>query len=389
MQRFVLALGAALAFGIACAAPFVPEDGAKVLEVLPGRNDPLQQSFARMRARLKRDPENANLASQLAQAYVSASRADGDPRYLGYAQAALKPWWDAQRPPDTVLLQKAIVLQSIHRFDESLDALQSVLAADPRNGQAWLTRATVMAVVGRHAEAKSACNSLHGLAYDIILRACLANVGALDGHAEASYGDLSAALAQYPNADPGIRAWVVTLLAEMAARLGRPTEAEAHFRDAMAIDKADGYLLGAYADFLLDSKRPAEAAALTKPRTRNDALLLRYALALKMQKAPEAEANIEALRQRFAASAMRGDSIHQREQARYELHLLGRPRQALSTALSNWKVQKEPADLRILLEAATAVGDSQATAIAIEWIGRTHFEDRALAAMVSAAKGKA
>jgi tetratricopeptide (TPR) repeat protein len=389
MRRFALVLVTAMAWGIACAAPYIPEDGGKVLEVLPGRNDPLQQAFARMRARLKQDPQNVDLAGRLAQMYESASRTDGDPRYLGYAQAALKPWWDAPQPPGAVLLQKAIILQSTHRFDESLAALESVLAADPRNGQAWLTRGTVLAVVGRHAEARSACYSLRGLAYDIVLRACLGNVGALDSHAQASYADLSAALAQYPNASPDIRVWVTTLLAEMAARLGRPAEAEAHFRDAMAIDKPDGYLLGAYADFLLDHKRHAEAAALVKAHTRNDALLLRYALALKMQQAPETHANIEALRQRFAAAAMRGDSVHQREQARYELHLLGQPRQALRTALSNWKVQKEPADLRILLETATAAGDSQAMALAIDWIDRTQFEDQTLAAMVSAARGKA
>lgn len=389
MQGFALALSAAIASGVACAAPYVPENGSKVLEVLPSRNDPLQQAFARMRARLKEDPENVDLASRLAQMYISASRTDGDPRYLGYAQAALKPWWDAPRPPNAVLLQKAIILQSIHRFDESLAALESVLAADPRNGQAWLTRATVLAVVGRHAEARNACSKLHGLAYDIVLRACLANVGALDGHAQASYDDLSAAQAQYPNADPGVRTWVATLLAEMAARLGRPAQAEAHFRDAMAIDKPDGYLLGAYADFLLDRKRYADAAALVKARTRNDALLLRHALAMKMQQAPEAQADVEALRQRFAAAAMRGDVVHQREQARFELHLLGQPRQALRTALSNWDVQKEPADLRILLEAAIAAGDSHAMALAVGWIDRTHFEDQTLVAMVNVARGKA
>jgi Tfp pilus assembly protein PilF len=321
--------------------------------------------------------------------YVSASRIDGDPRYLGYAQAALKPWWDAPHPPNAVLLQKAIILQSIHRFDESLAALESVLAADPNNGQAWLTRATVLAVVGRHAEATNACNSLRGLAYDIVVRACLANVGALDGHAQASYADLSMALAQYPNAAPSVRTWVGTLLAEMASRLGRPAEAEVHFRDAMAIDKPDGYLLGAYADFLLDRKRYAEAATLVKSRTRNDALLLRHALALKMQQAPEAAADIEALRQRFEAAAMRGDSVHQREQARYELHLLGQPHQALRTALSNWNVQKEPADLRILLEAAIAAGDSKAMALAVGWIDRTHFDDQTMTAMVSTARKKA
>jgi Tfp pilus assembly protein PilF len=175
----------------------------------------------------------------------------------------------------------------------------------------------------------------------------------------------------------------------MASRLGRPSEAETHFTNAMALEKPDGYLLGAYSDFLLDQRRYSEVVDLLKSRTRNDALLLRYALALKALGGPTASTSIELLRQRFAAAAMRGDTVHQREQARFELHLLGNSRQALQTALSNWKVQKEPADLRVLLEAATAANDRKAIAIATDWINATHFEDQALADMLRIAKERA
>jgi hypothetical protein len=51
---------------------------------------------------------------------------------------------------------------------------------------------------------------------------------------------------------------------------------------------------------------------------------------------------------------MRGDRVHIREEARFTLHLLNDPKTALKFAEENWQVQKEPADIRILLESALA-----------------------------------
>ena len=73
--------------------------------------------------------------------------------------------------------------------------------------------------------------------------------------------------------------WALTILAEAEARLGQTTEAETHFKKVLAMGKRDPYLLGAYADFLLDQGRAAEAAGLLKNENRADALLLRLALA--------------------------------------------------------------------------------------------------------------
>ena len=389
VRRLTASLVAFAACSLVHATPYVPKDGKQVLETLPNRYDPVQQAFSRMRAKLARNPGDLALANQLAQMYITASRVDGDPRYLGYAQAVLKPWWTQPHPPEAVVLQRAIILQSTHQFASALRDLDTVLAADPSNGQAWLTRATVLTVLGDYTEAKAACEKLHKLAFEIVVQACIASIGSVSGEARTSYTNLSTALLAYPNLDSSLRIWVLTTLGEMAARLGAPKEAEAHFRNAMALDKPDGYLLGAYCDFLLDQGRSVEVTALLKSRTRNDALLLRYAMAQKAQRAPDAAASTESLRQRFAAAAMRGDTVHQREQARFELHLLNDPDKALRTALSNWQVQKEPADLRILLEAASAAKDQKAIALAVDWIGRTHVEDASLTKLADMARHKA
>ena len=85
------------------------------------------------------------------------------------------------------------------------------------------------------------------------------------------------------------------------------------------------------------------------------------------------------LRARFGAASQRGDSVHQREQARYELQLRGDSKTALVLAQKNWTVQKESADMRVLLEAALHAGDRPAAAPVLEWIRSNRVEDVVLA----------
>ena len=78
---------------------------------------------------------------------------------------------------------------------------------------------------------------------------------------------------------------------------------------------------------------------------------------------------------RFAASRLRGDRAHQREEARFLLHLRGDATAALPLAKENWAVQKELADLRLLLEAALAAKDPETVRSVRDWLARTQMED--------------
>jgi len=175
-------------------------------------------------------------------------------------------------------------------------------------------------------------------------------------------------------------AWAETLLAEIAVRRNDPA-AESYFRAALAGER-DIYALGAYSDWLLDQGRAQEVLKLVGSDARVDPLLLRLALAQSALNRPEAAASIDALRARFDASRERGDTSHQRENARFELALARNPRQALALALDNWKVQREPADLRILAEAAAATGDAAALGIVRKWLAESGLEYPAVAALV-------
>jgi len=180
-----------------------------------------------------------------------------------------------------------------------------------------------------------------------------------------------------------MQAWVLTSLAEMAARAGMFHEADTHFRDALAADLSDQYLLAAYADFLLDTGRADAAARLTKEHAQSDGLLLRHALALQALGSRETASRVDELRDRFAASRLRGDRVHLREEARFVLCLEHRAADALELAQANWTIQKEPADARVLLEAALAAGDMGAVRSLEAWLKTSRLEDARLESLLA------
>jgi len=370
------------------AAPYLPSSGSQVIETLPGRADPVQQDIERLRKQVRSSPADVTLATALARRYIEIGRAETDPRYFGYAQAALAPWWKAKAPPHEVRLLRATLMQSTHQFQKAMDDLDAITSADPGNAQAWLTRATVQTVRGDFDGATASCARLSSIASQLVSFTCLGNVAGVSGRLAASEQLLQQTLTRNGDAPREEQAWALTLLAEMATRRGDTTSAEARYRRALAISPRDSYLLGAYADFLLDQKRPREAADLLRDHQRIDALLLRYALALQAQAARKADydAALKELDARFGAAMQRGDSVHQREQARYTLFLKRDTKAALVLAQQNWQVQKEPADTRLVLEAALAAGSREAAEPVMRWIEKHRLEDVAIAALVQRLK---
>ena len=364
------------ACGPATAEPFVPASDEEVLERLAvSPSDPALRQLRALQGQLRQVPDNLALATRVATGYLELGRVTGDPRYAGYSEAAVTPWWHLDNPPSEVLVLRATLRQRMHQFDAALADLATVLNSNPRNVQARLTRATVLQVQGAYEGARAECQALKNLTSELVWTCCLTGVTASTGRLDESYRQLRAAFDRHPPGQSGLQSWVLTSLAELAARAGMMPEAEAHFRAALAVDSADPYLLGAYADFLLDSHRSAEVLPLLRDKTGADPLLLRYALALQAQGANEVQAQVEKLRDRFAASRLRGDRVHLREEARFALHLLDAPAAALELAQENWQVQKEPADVRILLEAALAAHNSEVIAAVTDWLKETRLED--------------
>jgi tetratricopeptide (TPR) repeat protein len=366
----VLAGLLALVAGPVAAEPFVPADD-QVVETLPA--DPAQSAALRAeRARLAEDPTDLAGAIRLAAAYAGLGRSQADPRYDGYAQAVLAPWWDQPAAPVAVLLLRATLAQRRHDFAGALADINRVLARQPRHPQAWLGKATILAVRGETDAAFAACARLTGV--DRLIVACAAAVARSTGAAAAAYDALAHEVGDLPD-QPEVVVWARTLLAELAGQLGDPEAAERHFLAALRADPDNAYAQGAYADLLLDQGRAEEVRALLQDRGAVDPLLLRLAIAEQRLGDPARERHVAMLASRFEAARRRGDAVHRREEARFHLALLGEPERALELALANAQVQREPADLRLVLEAALAAGHPRAAGPALAWIERSGMMD--------------
>lgn len=359
------------------AAPYKPGSDAQVLERVSARaSDPRSREIESLREAWQRDPRDADTAVRLARRWFEEALAQGDPRFVGHAQAALGPWWSEPAPPPTVRVQRAKLLQYGHRFDEALADLAAVLEVDPRDAEAWASSAAIRMVRADYAGARRDCQALAPLTTPLLAVACAAYADSMSGKIDEAARALEAALAAAPSDTPAAeRLWALTRQAEIEDRRGSDVAAEAAFKAALALGLPDVYLLAAYADFLLDRERAADALKLlTTPRggaqdsARSDVLLLRLALAAKAANDPRAAAWTRELGARFDAARARGDTTHEKEESRYALALQGDAKRALALARSNFDTQREVADARALLEAALAARDAAAADPALKWL---------------------
>ena len=360
---------------LANAKPYLPANDNVILERLPYKaGDAKQRELRQLSQALRATPDNVELAADLARRHIEQGRATSDPRFFGYARAALSHWWDATDAPVEILVLRATLHQNQHRFDQALIDLDRALQRAPKNGQARLTKAVVLQVRGEFDAALKECRALSRLADPVVVVTCVAAVQSLNGELKSSYERLTGMAAQLERQSPALRAWVISYLADMAARLGKWDAAEAHYRTALAVDPSDAFLLAAYADLLLDRQRPSEVIVLLKGQERADGLLLRLALAQRAASDETWRESRDKLAARFAAAKLRNDRVHLREEARFTLHLLDQPEAALAIAQENWIIQKEPADARLVLDASRLAKNPTAAARVREWLVNKRLE---------------
>lgn len=368
---------------VASGEPFRPSDDRQVLErVRFNATNPVTREIRALRSNLAKNPRHLESAVRLSTRYIELSRSEGDPRFLGQAQAVLAPWWQEPTPPPVALLLRATIKQNVHEFDSALADLDGVLGGQSTNAQAWLTKASILQVQARYDDGRRACQPLARLTARHVFLACLSDIGGVTGQAAKSQNILRELL-DHPGLSESERIWISVMLGEIAARTGDAQVADWSFSEILKTGVKNQHLLGTYADFLLDRRRYQDVITLLQHETRADGLLLRLAIAEQALGLSSFRDHVSTLTARFAASRERGTNVHAREEARFTLVLLGNPQQALRLAQMNWKVQREPADARILLETALAAGNRTAAQPALDWLSMNHVEDLHLQKLVT------
>ena len=374
------------------AAPFTPANDSDIVERLPlSATDPSVRRLQSLRKQLEAKPDDVALRLEISRRYFDLSMAQGDPRYVGYASAALAPL-DKAAPVGNAALPatlaasywqiKGMLQQYSHNFDGALSSLDKASLADPKSPDPMAWRSAIHMVQANYAKAQAECEALKPLTTPLFATGCSQYVLAHSGGAaglQSAFDTLNAAVKAEPNASSELLLWQLTRLAEMAIRLKRFDDAEAYFQRALKLGVTDQFLLGAYADFLLLQKKPEAVITLLADWERSDILLLRLALAGKATNHKKAADWANNLRDRFVEAAKRGDRLHEQEAARFELDIENNPKKALALATANYQHQKEPRDAEVLLRTALAAKDAAAAAPALNWLKQNKYEDAQLA----------
>jgi tetratricopeptide (TPR) repeat protein len=382
IRTAAFAAGLAVLCAAATAAPFTPANDNEVVERLPTTaNDPSVRRVDSLRKQLAARPNDNALRVEIARRYFDLAMAQGDPRYVGYASAAIAPMAQSAAGDANYWLVRGMIQQYTHDFAGALQSLAKARELNPQGVEATAWRSAIHMVRANYDDALSECTRLVPAAHPLHAHGCTAYVQASMGQLAPAYEALGKALVTAGPVAPELAMWIRTRLAEMAIRLQRPTEAETHFKEALRLGVTDQFLLGAYADFLLQQRQAAEVIALLADWERSDILLLRLALAGRALNDPRAAGWAAQLRDRFTAAARRGDRLHEQEAARFALDIEGNAAHAVDLATRNYQEQKEPRDAEILMRAALAAKQPRAAAPAIGWLRTNKYEDPQLAAL--------
>ena len=363
------------------AAPYLPVSDAEVIERLPGRaNDPATRRVESLRKQLAARPDDVALRVDIARRYFDMAMAQGDPRYVGYATGALAPLAKTVNNPSAAsadyFLVRGMIEQFSHAFEPALASLLKASQLNPASAEPLLWRSAIFMVQANYPAAAQECAKLAPLTEPLVGTGCSAYVTAsTKGGLETAFANLAAAVKTHANSSPELLLWQYTRLAEMALRLLRFDAAEDYYRRALALGVTDQFLLGSYADFLIDRKRYPEVLLLLNDWERSDILLLRLALAAKNMQDARATNWAMQLRTRFADAARRGDRLHEQEAARFELDIEANPKKALDLASANYAAQKEPRDAEILMRAALGARMGERARPALAWWRATGYED--------------
>ena len=357
-----------LALGAADAQPARDEVVARNL--LPPA---VKKSVAALAAQ---SPVDQSTRIKRAQALLTTGRVNGDPRTLGYAESLLA---GAEQDSD-VLVLRATIEQSRHRFAEAGRLLDQVLSRDPRHPQALLTRATVATVTANYERAAADCRALQSLHADAGA-ICSAQVAAVTGGQDQAARVLEIAGRR---TDGALLAWALALQGQLAEQRGDSEAAVGAYR--ASLQRANDLTTRlALVDVLLARREFGAVADLLRDAPPVDGVLVRRWLMAR----GVGERTIlleEQLTQRFNEARARGEFLHAREAADFAL-ARGRHDEALQLARDNWRTQQEPADLLVLARAARAAGNTAALNEVKATLRQTGLKDVRIERVLGAGKG--
>lgn len=332
------------------------------------------------------DPKNLDAALAFARAVFVLGLRQGDLRWYGSARAALAPWWEASELPAQAYFLRGLVKQGFHDFDGGLKDIKKAIDKDRAQAEFWSWRFALHLLLADINAARQDCDEiakLFGQEEAEIYRAVLLY---RTGQPAQAVARLQRAVGAPRFKDPAAQDWIGFHLGEALRVAGQTPLALATWDKHLKAQPQSHLLRLSLVELLNQSGRYAEAKKLIALDTATDALLMQAVIASRGLKDGEEARLARLLELRLQSQAQRGESLIERPKLIYLIAYGKDPAAGLALSIDNWKLQKEPPDALLFVQAALAVNQPRAAEPVIEWAKQTGYTDAELTPLIEQLK---
>jgi hypothetical protein len=331
-----------------------------------------------------------DVALAYARAVFNLGLREGDLRWFGSARAALAPWWQATDLPAEGHFLRGLVKQGFHDFDAGLKDLERAIALEPRRTEFWSWRFALRLLKADMAGARRDAEEMAGLfgsAEADVYRAILAY---RTGQPLAAIKMLRQAIRSASNQDASSQDWLSFHLGEAHRVAGQPDQAVAVWEERLKASGQSHLIRLSLAELLNQQGRHLLAKSVAMNQSDmgslTDALLMQALLASRVLKDGDEARLARQMDARLKSQALRQESLIERPKLIYQIAYGQDIATGLALSIENWRLQKEPPDAILFVQAALALGQARAAEPVVEWAEKTGYTDPQLATLMQQLK---
>lgn len=346
MNFIICLIAGMLAFSAISRAKIIQPKDTDVLAKVAALGSPREMlKIRQLRMMLQRDPMNLGAAAELGSHYLVMGQRTGKAEYFGMAEAAVSAWAASKDTPADILLIRSAVHRFEHEFDAGLADLNEFLKQNSIRPDVLMSRAILLGVMGRYADAETDCASILTVHHRELSGLCQAQILYFKGKTAPAVALLEPVLTQI---NGPLYVWAKELQAACFLHDGASAAAikDLSVLQQQGLLSMDGQLL--LVDAMIENKQWAEANLILDALPENLATLLRRTAIQKQTKSGQQWTNrMEEVLSGLTAEEKRK---HARELAMYYLVIKENRSEAAKFAEINFSFQKEPIDAKLLVQ---------------------------------------
>jgi Tfp pilus assembly protein PilF len=373
---------------VAAQERFRPSETAVVLSASVHAASGRQNALRALDKAWRAQPQNLPSALAYARAVFTLGLTEGDLRWYGSAKAALTPWWTAADLPAEAYFLRGLVKQGFHDFQNGLQDINRAIALEPARAEFWSWRFALHLLLADMAAAQKDMEEIGRLFGEEEAKVYRAVLLYRTGQPLPAVALLSQAIGSVNYQDASSQDWLGFHLGEAHRVAGQPAKALAVWGQRLKASPQSHLIRLSLADLLnqqgqyRQAKNTATATvtaangnAPNNTASMTDALLMQAVLASRSLKDPDESRLASQLEARLQSQALRQEALIERPKLIYQI-AYGRDLKAgLALSIDNWRLQKEPPDAVLFVQAALALGQARAAEPVVKWAEETGYTD--------------